>query len=357
MSLISLKKATSRIGITASILVVAGASLLAVVASNPSNASASATAVSYNGVRDCDSNAVIYCGAMTAGELISKYNASASAQNIFSYFHISSADINNIGSTAVAGQVTKSGDVIVNGQTVATNAMTGGRSDIPGSTQESYGGTVFYTRQPSVSFLNNSLDAFVVMNNGQFAFAILSSCGNPIVATPVPPPTPAPKPKPSSLACTNLNVTNESDNQYEFEVTANDENVSDVSYSVDFGDQDNYTGANNQVTHTYAGPGTYTVKASVTGTLANGQSQTVTSEACSATINIPLPPPKCEVAGKTNLPANSPSCVVTTSTPPAPTPPSQLVNTGPGEIVGIFAATTIAGGLISRLFLRWRRHT
>jgi len=38
-------------------------------------------------------------------------------------------------------------------------------------------------------------------------------------------------------------------------------------------------------------------------------------------------------------------------TPPPATPPTKLVNTGPGQVVGIFAAITVAGAFAHRLFL------
>jgi len=59
--------------------------------------------------------------------------------------------------------------------------MTAGRSDIPGSTKVKYGATTFYERQPNVSFASGSIKAYVVMINGTFRFAILASCGNPVV--------------------------------------------------------------------------------------------------------------------------------------------------------------------------------
>jgi hypothetical protein len=40
-----------------------------------------------------------------------------------------------------------------------------------------------------------------------------------------------------------------------------------------------------------------------------------------------------------------------TTTPPV-TPPKELPNTGAGDVIGFFSATTIAGGLLHRFFLR-----
>ena len=102
--------------------------------------------------------------------------------------------------TAEVGSVTKSGEVILDGKVVATKAVTAGRLNISGSTKHTNNGTVYYTRPPSVSFLNNSLSAYVVMDNGKFKYAVLISCGNPVVGTPkvvTPTPTPTKKPTPT----------------------------------------------------------------------------------------------------------------------------------------------------------------
>lgn len=152
---------------------------------------------------DCDANAVIYCGATSISSLQTKYNQSvsnatvkysaASIHNIYSYskFGISSTDVADLshepaGTKVVVGSVTKSGDVFVPGNSipVATGAISAGRQNIAGSTQVTNNGTTFYVRPTSVSFVSNSLSAFVVMKNGVFQFAIIESCGNPVHATP-----------------------------------------------------------------------------------------------------------------------------------------------------------------------------
>jgi hypothetical protein len=144
-----------------------------------------ASALTVNSTRDCDNNAVIRCGALTTDELIRKSNAQASARTIFHNFGITNADINTIGSTAVAGSVTSGGSVFVNGKEVAKNAMTAGRQNIAGSQAVTVNNVTFFKRPPRVSFASSSLSAFVVMKNGRFDFAIIASCGNPVTATAV----------------------------------------------------------------------------------------------------------------------------------------------------------------------------
>lgn len=139
---------------------------------------------------DCDTNAVIRCGATSTATLVSKYtsgdgvNSAASIHNIYSAFGITSTEVTGMRTTAVAGTVTKSGEVFANGELVATGAVTAGRGFIPGSTKVVFNGTTFYKRAPSVSFRSASLQAYVVMVNGKFSHAVLASCGNPVNATP-----------------------------------------------------------------------------------------------------------------------------------------------------------------------------
>lgn len=162
-------------------------------------------ALTISSVRDCDSNAVIRCGALTSAELKKAYGRWASVGHIYSYFGISSSDISGIDKYVVAGRVYKNGEVRVGSKLdklVATNAVTAGREYIKGSKTAYSKGTKFYTRAPKVSFRVNSIAAFVVIKNGKFDFAILAACGNPVKATakvvakPVPPP---PEPEPEDV--------------------------------------------------------------------------------------------------------------------------------------------------------------
>ncbi|HSW65617.1 MAG TPA: hypothetical protein VLI54_00570 [Bacillota bacterium] len=154
-----------------------------------------ASALSLSSPRDCDSNAVINCGALTTTELTTRYN-NKGVGTIYASFGITAADISATPTTAVAGRVYKDGTVKVGDTTVATAAITAGRENISGSTKVVSAGTTFYKRPPSVSFRVDSIAAYVVMANGQFKFAILAACGNPVTATAVPKAaTPAPTPE------------------------------------------------------------------------------------------------------------------------------------------------------------------
>lgn len=161
-------------------------------------------ALSISSGRDCDENAVIKCGALTINELKEKYASSQGAAAIFSHFGISSQDISNLtNGTTVEGKVTKGGRVVVDGKTVATGAMTAGRQNMSGSTATTRNGVTFYVRSPDASFQSASLKAFVVLDkDGQFVFAVIASCGNPVKATPVKKEKPPEQPKPTPPAPT-----------------------------------------------------------------------------------------------------------------------------------------------------------
>jgi hypothetical protein len=161
---------------------------------------------------DCDANNVIMCGASTPAALQNGTNQAGTLQ-IFSAFNITDNDINRINTASVNGVVTNDNniwiradsglcpDITMNSLTarqrqavlthpnmclVATDAITAGRQNIAGSRAVISDGVKFFERPPSVSFVQSSLSAYVVMRNGRFDFAIIKSCGNPVMATPVP---------------------------------------------------------------------------------------------------------------------------------------------------------------------------
>jgi uncharacterized repeat protein (TIGR01451 family) len=145
---------------------------------------------------DCDENAVIKCGVYDKNKMVNQYNANTNGvKDVFNHFQI-----NGNFSGTVDGYVTKDNRVVVGNQTVARNAVTVGRHNIAGSQRIALGGRTFYKRQPSTSFGSNSIAAYVKMENGQFKWAVLKSCGNPVqgnpTTTPNRPPTPPPAPTP-----------------------------------------------------------------------------------------------------------------------------------------------------------------
>jgi hypothetical protein len=158
-----------------------------------------AHALSIDTPRDCDDYAVIRCGSLTTGELKKDYNT-AGVADIYNHFGISASDINTIDTVAVMGTVYDSGKIMVKDKVVATDAITAARLNVNGSSKVHEGGTTFYVRHLKISWSHKQAPAYVVMKNGEFKFAILASCGNPLIgnAVPAPKPTPQPTPPPAS---------------------------------------------------------------------------------------------------------------------------------------------------------------
>jgi len=369
--------------------------------------------ISISSTKNCDANSVMWCGADSVSDIANKYtsgdghNTAASIHDIYSFYGISASDIssmNSSGSSVVAGSVDIDGNVYdASGNKVATDAITGGREDISGSTKEDVNGTIFYERAPSVSFAQTKLSAYVVMNNGKFDFAILASCGNPIKATPVvtptpkPAPTPKPTPKPTPVptpaptpvvtpapsvnsvcsgnttnvntevasqggncstnttvvqqttpapigSCSSLNVTIDQSNSLDVTATANaivSNGAQLSSASFDFGDG-TIIGPTTTTTqqHTYAQAGDYTIVATLNFT--NSSNQAIAPATCQAVLSMATP---------AATPTATPTVTQATVTTPTTT---TLVNTGPGDVVGIFGVATILGTLGYHSFIKRR---
>lgn len=153
-----------------------------------------------------------------------------------------------------------------------------------------------------------------------------------------------PENKTPVFSCDLLEFKNTSGRTYSFTTTATAKNGASVkSYTYNFGDGVTPLTTNqNPVSHTFAVPGTYQIKVTVNFNV-NGVNKTNTSQACTKTITIPKEEEKCTVPGKENLPKNSPQCQ------PTPTP-TVLVNTGPGDVIGIFTAVSLGAAFLHR---RW----
>ncbi len=249
---------------------------------------------------ECGPNAIVKCGTMSEAELASKYskNTEKDLHKIFSAYGISSSMISS--KAGVPGYVTKSGDVVVNGKTVATSAYSLGRTQLHGGNAKTIDGKKYYEGTTQTRFSSNKLDAFVFFDkNGRFIAAILLVCGNPVRATP-----PTPKPTPV-YTCDELSASKISRNEYRFttKATAKD-GASIVDYTYTFGDG---TSAKNgaTTTHTYTRPGTYTASVTV-NVKVDGKTKAAQSEKCKVTITVDKE--NCPVPGKEHLPKDSPEC-------------------------------------------------
>jgi hypothetical protein len=180
--------------------------------------------------------------------------------------------------------------------------------------------------------------------------------------------------KPSTLTCVALTLTpgtieTNGNQAYTLAAQASADNATITSYVFAFGDNTPdvtvTTGATTaSAPHTYA-PSTSTASVTVFGKDASGNTIQATSANCAKELtvnqpeckpNVPVGSPECQAQpctpGGTPAP-ESPECTPT-HPPTPPTPPTELVNTGPGEVIGLFASVTIAGAVAHRLFMSRR---
>jgi hypothetical protein len=151
---------------------------------------------------------------------------------------------------------------------------------------------------------------------------------------PTPPKPPVTPPSPT-YTCTELGLTAENNRTVKISSfsTAQANGAVFKNAVINWGDNSTALTSSNVVgqTHQYAADGTYTVIATAHFTV-NGQDVTAGG-------------PQCEQ--QVTFSSTTPPTVTPPSTPPAtpaaPTTPTALVNTGPGSVVGLFAAATTAG--------------
>jgi PKD repeat protein len=236
--------------------------------------------------RDCDNNSIVNCGSLDMNEFKQHYaeNKTGDLPAIYNSYGITADMINN--GTAKTGEVRKDGTVVVDGEVVATDAMSIGRQSISGSVPKSIAGKTYYNSPPSTSFRSNSIVAFVFFNaDGTFKAAILTSCNNPVEGKP--------KPKPV-YKCEGLAVAPITRNKYEFTATASAAGgASIVNYTFDFGDGQTVTSADRKVSHEYASADAYTAK--VTANVKVGsETKPATGPECQAPITIAQPQYSCD---------------------------------------------------------------
>lgn len=321
--------------------------------------------------QDCDDNAVIRCG-VSASTLVQKYreNQQGNVQAVFREFGIANeAALSGL----VAGRVTSNNEVYVGNKLVATNAITVGRQNMPGSTPIM--GGQFYKRPPSVSFRSGSLSALVKMDGETFRYAIIESCGNPVTASDVPNPTPPPPPPPQPERpdfTIQKDVRKKGDTEWmqhvstrlgelvEFRVTI--KNIGDTDLTnVHFRDMVP-AGLNSPrlTSQTHDSQAFSTTGISLGSIAKNGQKEIVfeatldaSTQYCGASRLRNVAYAKPDKLPEENDDATVETCVTQTPTPaptPTPTPPpTVLPDTGAGTVVGLFSVTTLLGAVLHRL--------
>lgn len=239
--------------------------------------------------RSCTNDAIIRCGAITEAELLQKYDANeGDVQNIYKHYGISRSDIAGTTSEVKHGTVYQDGRVVVDGKTVATGAYSLSRVKYTSAGEPrtvKINGTTLY-EGPSMAIFVRPVDAYVFFRDGQFYRGIISSCANPLVATPEKPPVP-PKPQPKPVyTCDNLTAKKLERARYEFTATATAKNGAEiVNYTFDFGDGKKQTVSGNVVEHPYDKAGTYTITVTVNFRV-DGQNKAVSGAKCKTTITV-----------------------------------------------------------------------
>lgn len=150
-------------------------------------------------VQDCDDNAIVRCGVADYGALTAAYDANQNGDVRAIYDHYWIKRTPAPGDQVLSGWAKSDGTVVANGRVVAKNASSIGRQAIMHSHPISIAGRTYYETShvngQAFKNPNGQLETIVVLDaQGNFKYAIIKACGNPIYATPVAPPTP-PAPK------------------------------------------------------------------------------------------------------------------------------------------------------------------
>lgn len=263
-------------------------------------------------VRECEHNSIDYknynggCGAANPAEYVADLRTNdpadlqVSAKNFNAGFHLDPSEYNKFASTAQAGMAYKDGTVVVNGQTVLTNAWSIGRDhfsyasaySIPGD------GTTYWASKSQDVFAVNAIPVMVMFDNtGAVQFIAMNPCGNLMGGTKVVP----------KYGCTMLNKTAVSGKQNTYTFTSNafatnNAAITKVTYA--FGDGTNQTvsSPSTPVTHTYTKPGNYTASVTVSVSLPGGNSATTPVVAnCQTQITVVAPYYACSALLATAL--------------------------------------------------------
>lgn len=239
---------------------------------------------------DCSNNSIIKCGVTSAADFKNKCTANATGdlRAIYGHYWIP-CDVQ-----VVEGTSYKDNTVRVNGRVVATNAQSIGRIQKPGDHAISIAGKTYWEAPNSVAFKQDALPTLVALDaEGNFKYAILKDCGNPVYAKPTPPPTkpttpttPTPQPK---YSCTSLNVTTLTQTKKRFTATASATNGAQiVGYVFDFGDGKKEETTKTTIEHEYATPGTYTAKVSVKVQVGN-EVKIAEGQNCQKSVEVKVP--------------------------------------------------------------------
>ncbi len=243
--------------------------------------------------QDCSGNSIIKCGEQSPSAFINQVkknddkNGHHDLQAIYSSFDLVPSDYSKFVSSARMGTAYQNGTIVVDGQTVATDAWSIGRDHFSYATAYKINGKTYYKSADTKVLLSN-IPVMVMFNSkGQMQFAAMTACGNPATGKKVTP----------KYSCDLLQKSAVSGkaNTYNFSTKASaSQNAKVVKVVYDFGDGSGKvteTSLSKQVQHTYGTAGTFTAKVTVYVSLPGKQTVTVTSANCETKITV-TPPPK-----------------------------------------------------------------
>lgn len=161
-----------------------------------------------NAANDCNTNDIVTSGINTQADVTRNYNANTCGDFRAIYDHYWIRAQLAAGDRVYSGTANNRGEVVANGRVVANNAASIGRFAIKYSHPISINGRTYYQTShvggQAFANPNASLATFVVLDSaGNFKYAVIKDCGNPIYARPVAPPAP-PKPVAKDIQVCNL---------------------------------------------------------------------------------------------------------------------------------------------------------
>lgn len=284
------------------------------------------------------------------------------------------------GDRAVEGTSNNRGEVIAEGRVVANNAASIGRQKIHASSQPiSIAGQSYFqtTHAGGNAFANPgaSLPTIVVLDaQGNFKYAVIKACGNPVYARPVPPPKPPVKDIQVCDLATRKLISIKED---QFDATKHSKNLADCEpikvcvietkewVTIKKNEYDETKHSTNpkdcedvmievcdlksmtiitineeqfdEKKHSRNLADCEKPDKLIVCDLTTKQVISIDADQFDATKhskNLEDCKDKCPIPGKEHLPANSAECEEPVVTPPAPQTPSELPKTGPADFLG-----------------------
>jgi len=256
---------------------------------------------------DCDDNAIIKCGFSSKADFIKTVRDNNSGNGhhdlkaIYDHYGLESADYDRFVTSARPGTAYQDGRIVVDGQTVATNAKSIGRLASyqgAGYFSTTISGTTYYGNTNDQAFKGNSLPVMVMFNDkGVMEFAVINSCGNPIYGVKNVP----------TYSCNKLHkqAVDGKPGTFTFSTSASAGQGATITKVVyDFGDKTPKVTMDNPsqpVTHTYTVGGTYTASVTVIVSLPGNSTIQVTSADCATQVVVALPFYQCTALAATTI--------------------------------------------------------